>query len=89
MEMLNTKGKINNEIWQIRKKYTGKQEAKLAVRNEDDEIITETEEIHKRYQEYYRKLLQNRPVHEEYVPHNEILNENHSMHTEDKSYDEY
>ena len=50
-----------NEIWKIRKKATNTKEPKLAIKNENGELLTDKADILNRYNEYYTNLLQPRP----------------------------
>ena len=42
---------------------------RLAVKASDGRLLTSTEQIQKRYQEYYKDLLKNREVNDEYKKH--------------------
>ena len=44
--------------------------------------------VWRRYEEYYKELLENREIHEEYINQNEIIVENHRKYMKIKTYDE-
>ena len=69
------KGNIKNEIWQIRKRNISKADTKHAVKDLKGEIITTKENILSRYQEYYKELLQNREIPQEYKEIENLVNE--------------
>ena len=63
LEMLASQGQDRrNDIWKIRKKATKTSDIKLAIKSSEGKLLTEKEEIHQRYNEYYKDLLQPRPT---------------------------
>jgi len=50
-------------------------------------MLTDPEKISRRYEEYYRNLLQNRAVERDYEEHNCTINQNHEIYKEISTYD--
>ena len=69
------KGAIKDEIWQVRKKNITKTDNKHAVKDLEGKILTTKESILLRYQEYYKNLLQNREIPNEYKNQTKLINE--------------
>ena len=67
---------IKEDIWEIRKKNLSKDTIKHTVNNKDGLILTKKEDIIHRYEEYYKELFTNRPTHEDYKDHQQIIDEN-------------
>ena len=62
-----------NEVWKVRKEATTSKEAKFAIRDNNGVLITDKDEIHNRYVQYYQDLLKPRtpcPDSQDYI--NEI-----------------
>ena len=87
MEELASKTQVTNEIWNIRKRYSGKNEAKLAVKDGEGNLLVNTEQIHRRYEEYYKDLLKPREIPEEYKKHSKVIQENHEKYKQITKYD--
>ena len=83
-----SKREIQDDIWQIRKKALSKSNTKHTVNNKDGNIISTKKEIQERYQEYYRELLNNRPIHDDYSKHEEMIKESFQMRMNIKKYDD-
>ena len=87
-KVLEKKSSIENEIWQIRKRIIPKKEPKLAVKSKEGKLLTDTREIQHRYQEYYKDLLQNRQVCEEYKNHAGEVDSIFELNMKNKEHDE-
>ena len=62
-----------NDIWKMRKNCIMKHEQKLAIKNEQGEVLTTKEKIFEEYQKHFQNVLKNRSIKEEYTKYeNEI-----------------
>ena len=68
-----SKSKVREDIWSIRKKNIAKDNIKHSVNDKDGNILTTKKEVIERYQEYYKELLTNRKIPDEYKEHKELL----------------
>ena len=50
----------SNEIWKVRKQATKQADKQLAIKDEEGNLLTKTEDIQKRYLRYYLELLKPR-----------------------------
>ena len=87
MEKLRTKVNITNEIWKVRKRNYDKAGPKLAIRSKEGQLLTDMEQIHTRYTEYYQDLLKNREVKPGYEEYGQLIENNFNMYCEIKDHD--
>ena len=80
---------VQDDIWQIRKKMLTKSNPKHTVNDKKGNILTTKKEIQERYQEYYKELLTNRPIHDKYSKHEKMINENFQSRMTIKKYDDH
>ena len=60
---------------------------KLAIRSKEGQLLTDMEQIHTRYTEYYQDLLKNREVKPGYEEYGQLIENNFKMYCEIKDHD--
>ena len=87
MNQLRTKVNITNEIWKVRRRNYDKTEPKLAIKSKEGQLLTDIDQIHSRYTEYYSDLLKNRDIKPGYEEYGQLIENNFKMYSEIKKYD--
>merc|ERR1711972_1041175 len=82
-----SKSAIINGIWEIRKNNRGQDLSNMGLKSKEGNLITSKDKINERYKKYYEELLMNRKTKEEYKKHQKVIEENHKIHMEIKTYD--
>ena len=68
------KNSMRNDIWKIRKKCLQKTDQKMAIKGKDGEMLSTKDEIHKEYENYFKRVLTNRKIKEEYEAYEAEIN---------------
>ena len=72
---VNNRNSKANDIWKMRKRCMEKKEQKLAIKNENGEVITNKDDIFKEYERHFKQVLTNRTIKEGFEHYEKEINQ--------------